>query len=339
MLRSAAGLRQNIRVRIYRVIVLVEVARVVISAKAIAEPKRFVLVGIPAYNEEKTIAKVVLDALKHADKVVVCDDGSSDMTAEIAERLGAEVIRHEANQGYGASVRTLFRRARELNADVFVTLDADGQHDPKEISIVVKPIVEDAVDIAVGSRFVSQALSSGMPLYRKVGVKLITKLTNAGSGGGTVGDAQSGFRAYSKNSLEALELSENGMGLSSEILMDAGRQHLRVCEVPVSISYNNGMKTSTHNPVKHGADVVMSIVRLFVERKPLLMLGGPGTVCLLAGIGFGVWLLKIYAIERRIETNIALATLTFALTGLFAISTAITLYAIARLAERLNGKK
>ena len=129
------------------------------------------------------------------------------------------------------------------------------------------------------------------------------------------------------------------MGLSSEILMDAARRHLRVCEVPVSISYNNGVKTSRHNPVRHGANVVTSIVKLFVERKPLLMLGAPGLVCLLTGIVFGVWLLNIYATERRIETNIALAALTFILTGLFAISTAITLYAIARLAEKLNGKK
>jgi glycosyltransferase involved in cell wall biosynthesis len=321
------------------VIVLVEVARVVISTVAVAEPKRFVVVGIPAYNEEKTIAKVVLDALKHADKVVVCDDGSSDMTAEIAESLGAEVIRHETNQGYGAAVRTLFKRARELNADVFVTLDADGQHDPKEISMVVKPIVEDAVDIAVGSRFVSQGLSSGMPLYRKVGVKLITKLTNAGSRGGTVGDAQSGFRAYGRKSMEALELSENGMGLSSQILMDAGTQHLKVCEVPVSIRYDNGVKTSTHNPVRHGVGVVMSIVKLVVEEKSLVLMGIPGVLSLMIGALFGVWMLQIYDAEHHLVTNIALASIAFVLIGFFLLSTSITLYAIARLAQRTNGKK
>lgn len=318
---------------------LVEQDRVAIDSRVVVESRPLVVVGIPAYNEEKTVARVVLDALKHADKVVVCDDGSSDMTAELAERLGAEVIRHEKNMGYGAAIKSLFRRARELNADVLVTLDADGQHDPKEIPSVVKPVVDGAADIAVGSRFVSHGLSNNMPFYRKIGVKMITKLTNASSGGGTIRDAQSGFRAYGRKSLESLEFFENGMSLSSEILIDAGRQHLRVCEVPVSISYNNGVKTSTHNPVRHGADVVMSIVKLFVERKPLLMLGAPGIVCLLTGMVFGVWLLNIYAIERRIETNIALAALTFVLIGLFAISTAITLYAIARLAERLNGKR
>ena len=92
-----------------------------------------VVAGIPAFNEEKTIASVVLGAQKFAHVVVVCDDGSTDLTGEIAERLGAVVVRHERNAGYGAAVQSLFGRARALKADVFVTLDGDGQHDPAEI--------------------------------------------------------------------------------------------------------------------------------------------------------------------------------------------------------------
>ena len=87
--------------------------------------KPLVVACVPAFNEEKTIAKVVLLAQKHVDKVVVCDDGSSDLTGEIAKSLGAELIRHERNLGYGAAIQSLFRRARELGADVMVTLDAD----------------------------------------------------------------------------------------------------------------------------------------------------------------------------------------------------------------------
>ena len=98
--------------------------------------KPFVVVGIPAFNEEHTISRIVLEAQKFSDKVVVCDDGSTDYTAKIAEGLGADVIRHERNDGYGASIKSLFLRAHELNADVFVTLDADGQHEPNEIPIV-----------------------------------------------------------------------------------------------------------------------------------------------------------------------------------------------------------
>ena len=81
-----------------------------------------VVAGIPAFNEEKTIARVVLEAQKHADIVMVCDDGSTDLTGEIAERLGAVVISHEENLGYGAALQSLFKRAMELKVDVLVTL-------------------------------------------------------------------------------------------------------------------------------------------------------------------------------------------------------------------------
>lgn len=101
-----------------------------------------IVVGIPAYNEEKTIAKVVVQAKRCADQVVVCDDGSTDMTGEIAEGLGAKVIRHSKNLGYGVAIQSLFGKARELGADVMVTLDGDGQHDPSDIPVLIEPVLE-----------------------------------------------------------------------------------------------------------------------------------------------------------------------------------------------------
>ena len=95
-----------------------------------------VVVGIPAYNEEKTIAKVVIQAKKHSDSVMVCDDGSTDATGEIAKELGAMVITHDRNMGKGEALRSLFVEARKIGADALVTLDADGQHDPNEIPAV-----------------------------------------------------------------------------------------------------------------------------------------------------------------------------------------------------------
>ena len=94
------------------------------------EAKPFVVVGIPANNEENSIARVVLNSFKFSDAVIVCDDGSTDFTGHIAGRLGAEVVRHEKRRGYGAAIASLFNRAREFGADILVTLDADGQHDP-----------------------------------------------------------------------------------------------------------------------------------------------------------------------------------------------------------------
>jgi len=92
-----------------------------------------IIAAMPAHNEDERIAKVVLGAKKHVDKVVVVDDGSTDATVEIAEALGALVVRHEENRGYGAALRTCFETARELDADMMVILDSDGQHDPAYI--------------------------------------------------------------------------------------------------------------------------------------------------------------------------------------------------------------
>jgi glycosyltransferase involved in cell wall biosynthesis len=307
-----------------------------IEIGAIAKAKPFVVVGIPAFNEEQTIARVVLEAQKFAGKVVVCDDGSTDYTAKIAEHLGADVVRHERNAGYGASITSLFVRARELNADIFVTLDADGQHEPNEIPCVVKPIVEGAADVVIGSRFVDQHGKDEMPLYRRFGAKFITKLVNVSSKNG-VTDAQSGFRAYSNQALECLNVLEVGMGASVEILLKASRHGLRVIEVPSTCKYNNGdVATSTEHPVTHGIGVVMSLIRLIVEEKPLVMLGIPGLLSLFAGIGFGVWMLQVYALQHQIETNIALASIAFILIGFFMLSTAITLYSITRISEKVR---
>ncbi len=307
-----------------------------VATGALHEPR--VVVGIPAFNEEMTIAWVVLGAQKYGD-VVVCDDGSSDSTGEIAERLGVEVVHHERNSGYGAALQSLFGRARELRADVLVTLDGDGQHDPSEIPRLIKPINDGVAEVVLGSRFMDKNGTADMPLYRQLGVKVITKLAN-GSGKNGVSDAQSGFRAYSMIALEHLSISETGMSASVELLRAANKRDLKVCEVPISCKYANGAggKTSTKHPLTHGVGLLMSLVKLVVEDRPLPFLGIPGIVCLAVGALFGVWMIEMYAASGQIITNVALASIAFVLIGFFALSTAIMLHAIARLAERTNGK-
>jgi hypothetical protein len=297
-----------------------------------------VVVGIPAYNEEKTIARVILGAQKHSHIVVVCDDGSSDLTGEIAERLGAVVVCHEKNLGYGAALQSLFKRARELKADILVTLDSDGQHDPAQIPVLVEPIEQGVAEVVLGSRFMDKNGTVEMPSYRKFGIKVITKLTN-GSGKGGVSDSQSGFRAYSKNAIEHLgSISENGMSASIELLHAMDKCGLKVCEVPISCKYSksNTQKTSSKNPVSHGVGLLFSLVKLIVEERPLPMLGLPGIASVAIGIVFGVWMIDLYAQSGQITTNIALASIAFILMGCFLVSTAITLYAITRLSTKLK---
>jgi len=321
------------------ILVEVEGSEMILAAIVDSETKPFVVVGIPAFNEETAIARVILGAQKFANVVVVCDDGSSDLTGAIAKRLGAEVIKHKQNLGYGTAIKSLFTRARELGASVLVTLDADGQHDPKEIPNVVKPIVEGTADVVIGSRFIDFHGAEEMPFYRRIGVQLITKLVNGSSKNG-VSDAQSGFRAYNGKALERLSFFESGMGASVEILLEARKHDLKISEVPSSCKYRNGeIDTSTENPVRHGIGVIMSIIRLIVEERPLMFLGIPGLFSLITGISFGVWMVQLYATEHLIETNVALASLAFVIIGFFLLSSAITLYAISRLSKKMNGKR
>jgi glycosyltransferase involved in cell wall biosynthesis len=303
----------------------------------VARTKPFVVVGIPAFNEEGSIARVVLEAQKHADAVVVCDDGSSDLTFEIAERLGADVVRHEQNLGYGAAIKSLFERAHEFDADILVTLDGDGQHYPAEIPNLVQAIADGPADVVIGSRFVDAHGTAEMPLYRRFGAKLITKIVN-GSAKNGLSDAQSGFRAYSREAIECLKFVETGMGASVEILLEASKNGLEIIEVPSSCRYKNGdVATSSENPVRHGIGVGMSLIRLIVEESPLTTLGIPGLLFLFGGIAFGLWMLQIYAVEHMIATNVALASIALVLISFFMLSSAITLYAISRLSKKWTG--
>jgi glycosyltransferase involved in cell wall biosynthesis len=322
---------------------------VVVVEKVKAEPHQIpalddeplIVIGIPAYNEERSIARVILEAQKHADVVVVCDDGSSDLTGEIAKKLGAIVVTHDVNKGYGAAVRSLFRETKRLGADVFVTLDGDGQHEADKTPMLIQPILEGKADVVIGSRFIGDVQENGsnnIPFYRRLGIKAITKLTTAASNC-KVTDAQNGCRAYSKVALEKLLLFENGMGVSVEALVRAKEQGLRIKEVPLECKYSGVEKPSSQNPLRHGVSVVSSLVKLIVEERPLVFLGIPGVVLLAIGMLFGVWMLQIYAAQHQIVTNIALASLAFVIMGFFALSTAIMLYAILRLSEKINHKE
>ncbi|MDH5733513.1 MAG: hypothetical protein OEY88_07000, partial [Candidatus Bathyarchaeota archaeon] len=150
-----------------------------------------------------------------------------------------------------------------------------------EIPKLVKPIQDGEADIVIGSRFL-EGTNKEIPRYRRLGIKLITRMSN-GTLEGKISDAQSGFRAYNRKAIQNLKLQENGMGVSAEILVKAGRQNLKVTEVPIGISYK-GMETSTHNPLRHGWNVIAAILRLILYRKPLEFLGIPGTILFLAGV-------------------------------------------------------
>ena len=137
--------------------------------------------------------------------IIVCNDGSSDSTPDIAEKLGAIVINHPKNLGYGSAIQSIFLKAKELGSDILVTFDSDGQHQVSDIENVVEPIIRNASDIVIGSRFLTEA--DDVPSYRKFGIKTITKITNAATKN-KISDSQSGFRAYNKRVIQELSVSD-----------------------------------------------------------------------------------------------------------------------------------
>lgn len=296
---------------------------------------KLIIAGIPAYNEERTIARVILLTQKHVDKVIVCDDGSTDLTGEIARKFGAEVIRHEKKLGKGSSIRTLFSRTLELTPDVVVTLDSDGQHDPEQIPALVEPIIKGEADMVIGSRYIQGAITD-IPRYRSLGLRVVNWLSRKTSKS-QIKDTQSGFRAYSLKALKIVSSHEtNGYGVESEQLGMATRNRLRIAEVPITVKYKGLVKTSKKGPLAHSMELIGSILRNVVEERPLVFLGVPAVVCLMIGVAFGIMMLQYYALNQRIPTNVALASLAFTLMGIFVLFTAITLYAIVRLSQKIN---
>ena len=282
-----------------------------------------VIIGIPAYNEEKNIGAIVAKLKKKYEHVLVCDDGSSDTTQIIASSLGAIVVKHPTNLGYGAAIKTIFNEAKKTDCDILVTFDADGQHQISEIDVILKPIIDNQADLVIGSRFLGK--TKDLPKYRKIGIKAITGLTNVMTGS-NITDAQSGFRAYSKKVLQDISPTESGMGISTEILIKSTKKDMRIMEIPITISYENNEHSQT--PISHGTSVIMSTIKHVAIERPLLYYGVTGFCFLVIGLIFGAWTLQIYSEQRQIITNIALIGIGGVILGTILLISATILYSI-----------
>lgn len=290
---------------------------------------------IPAYNEESSIARVILRTRRHVDRVVVCDDGSTDMTFMIAKALGAGAVKHADKRGKGEAFRTLYKEVMEMGADIIVTLDGDGQHDPDEIPLLVKPIETGESDVVVGSRYVDGAKMDA-PLYRRFGLRLINFLCKKVAKVGTK-DTQSGFRAYSQKAFEyMIQCDAKGYGIESEQLVWASRNGLKVIEVPISVNYNGLARPSKKSPLTHGADLMSTLVRLVLEERPLKYLGLPGIALIGIGMTLGLYVLWNFNITGFIDLPLTILTLGTSIVGLLLNVAAITLHGLKRMSEKLN---
>ena len=282
-----------------------------------------ITVGIPAYNEEKNIAKIIVKLKKIADKIIVCNDGSTDLTSEIAENLGAIVINHAKNRGYGSGIKSILEKSKEIGSELLVTFDGDGQHRVEDIKKIIEPIEKNEIDLVIGSRFLNE--EQEVPQYRKLGIKLITKITNANLKE-KITDSQSGFRAYSKEVISKLKTSDMGMGVSTEILIKASSLNFKIAEVPITVLYDGN--TSTHNPVSHGTSVLLSTIKYISIEHPLKFYGIPSLIFFVIGLTFTFLSIQYYTEIGRLSTNLTLIGAGTILISVILIITTILLYSL-----------
>lgn len=218
---------------------------------------------IPTFNEEGTIARVISEAKRYVDEVVVIDDGSCDGTRQVALKEGAVVLSHPRNLGYGSALASGFSYVRDNGGGIMVVIDGDGQHNPADIPRLIGPIVDGDADLVTGSRFLDSHSRLAVPVYRRIGILVVNRMWSLAMGS-SVRDTQCGYRAYSRGALCNIEIRETNMSASLEILDEAVRKKLRIVEIPVNVSYMG--TTGTIRPFRHGAELVNYVLRRMKDK-------------------------------------------------------------------------
>jgi len=273
--------------------------------------KQKVLIGVPAHNEEKHIADIVRESKKYGD-VFVLNNASTDKTEEIATSEGALVHSYSWG-GYGKALQEIFKYAKQNEYKVLITIDGDGQHNPQEIPNFLSQIKKS--NIVIGNRFITD---SNIPFHRRVVIQGLNKIYG-------IGDTQCGFRAYDKTAINELNLTEDGMEASLEILNRAKENCLTISEVPCIITYDEPEKP-IHKVIYQGMVLIEIMFWGAVWGKPYTFLGIPALILLLTSVFTGIWTLSLYLTTYRLIPSLALicgisfisaltlATITFIIT-------------------------
>ena len=291
-----------------------------VTLGGIATPK--VTIAIPAYNEERFIGSVVIQALRYSPHVIVIDDGSRDATPYIAEQAGARVLRHAVNKGKCEVVNTALLWACDHQVDALVFIDGDGQHAPMEIATVLAPVLAGEADMVIGSRFLD--VKSPIPAYRQVGQHAFTALTNAASTL-RVTDSQSGFRAFSRKAITRMRFTGTGLSVESEMQFQAKEHGLTIAEVPISVIYAEKAKRS---PIAHGLQILTNLLKLVGQHRPLFFFSVQGGLLLMAGLIMGLLTWEIFSTTHVLAMGYALIAVLLLILGILTLFVGLILHSI-----------
>lgn len=280
------------------------------------------VVIIPAYNEEKNIKEVIIDIPRKIPglqtvEVLVIDDGSTDKTVDVAYNVGAnKIISHGMNMGVGAAFMTGIRNAISMNADIVVTLDADSQFNPSQISDLLMPILNNQADVVIGSRFLNN--SQKYPKIKFLGNKIFTKLVSNLTGQSFT-DTQTGFRAYSKDALLSISVV-NEFTYTQEVLIDLKFKGFKIFEVPINVFYDTKRKSRVvKNIFSYSWRALSIIFRSMVFHKPMMTFGL--MACFLVGggiLGKILTISKIIGISAGLTTGFIILGIVSFMLGIFA---------------------
>ncbi|MBD3362733.1 glycosyltransferase [Candidatus Dojkabacteria bacterium] len=221
--------------------------------------KNNIFIILPAYNEATRIGKVIKKIKKEGFKnIIVVDDGSTDQTSLIAKKLDAYVISHMINLGPGAATQTGFTAALNKNAAIVVTIDADGQHNPKDIHKLVQPILDQEADIVFGSRIKKKG--NQIPFIRKT-FNFIANIITLLLSSLWLTDSQTGFKALNKKALSNIHLTTNGFEFCTELITQLRNREFEFQEVPIDVTYTQ----DSLNKGQNFASGINIVFKLFIK--------------------------------------------------------------------------
>jgi len=279
-----------------------------LDGQRLSQQKMKLVIIIPALNEEQTIQEVIASIPSSFDRItereiVVIDDGSSDGTKRIAESTGVTVISHRENRGVGAAFNTGIKAALQIGADIIVNIDGDGQFNPKDISTLIKPILDEDVEFVTASRFIEPALTPKMPKIKLWGNKrmsfLISRLT-----GKKFFDVSCGFRAYSRDTVLKLTLFGQ-FTYTQETFLDLVSKGISIKEVPLTVKKARefGKSRIASNLWKYAANTIRIILRAYRDYKPLRFFGYISLPFSVVGLSLEIFLLVHYMIAGQFSPH------------------------------------
>ena len=231
-----------------------------------------IAVVMPAYNAELTLEKTYREIpLDLVDEVIVTDDASRDDTAEVARGLGLHTLVHAKNRGYGANQKTCYTAALELEADVVVMLHPDYQYTPKLLPAMISMLTDGPFDAVLGSRILGgSARKGGMPLYKYVSNRLLTAAQNLLCAA-KLSEYHTGYRAFTREVLEALPLLENSddFVFDNQMLAQILHAGFEIGEVSCPAAYfEEASSINFRRSVRYGLGVLLTSLQLFITTRP-----------------------------------------------------------------------